>query len=142
MLSLVLLLCVLALALQVAVHERDRIAAMDARTKPFLMRLCEAFGCNIAPQRQIAQVVIDSSSFNKLRGDSYQLVFVMKNRASAPVATPALELTLTDTQDQPVLRKVLLPGDFTAPIELAARGEWDASVSVVVTTGGARVIGY
>ena len=142
MLSLVLLLCVLALALQVAVHERDRIAAMDVRAKPFLMRLCEAFGCNIAPQRQIAQVVIDSSSFNKLRGDSYQLVFVMKNRASSPVATPALELTLTDTQDQPVLRKVLLPGDFTAPIELAARGEWDASVSVVVTTGGARVIGY
>lgn len=142
MLSLVLLLSILGLTLQIAVHERDHIAAMDARTKPFLMTLCGAFGCDVAPQRQIAQVVIDSSSFNKARGDSYQLVFVMKNRAGAPVAMPALELTLTDTQDQPVLRKVLLPSDLTAPTELAARGEWDASVSVVVTTGGARVAGY
>lgn len=142
MLSLLLLLSISVLVLQVAVHERDQIAAMDARAKPFLMSLCDVLGCDIAPQRKIAQVVIDSSSFNKARGDSYQLIFVMQNRADVPVAMPAMELTLTDAQDQPVLRKVLLPEDLAAPLELAARGQWDASVSVVVTTGGARVAGY
>lgn len=142
LLVLVLLLSVVGLAVQLAVQERDRIAAMDARTRPWLLRLCEAFQCEIAPPRQIADVVIDSSSFNKARGDSYQLTLAMKNRATTPVAMPAVELTLTDAQDQPVLRRVLLPADLAAPSELAGRGDWATSLSVIVTTGGARVAGY
>ena len=131
-----------ALALQVVVQERHRIAATDARARPWLMTLCEPLRCDIAPQRQIADVVIDSSSFNKARGDSYQLALAMKSRAGIPLAVPAVELTLTDAQDQPVLRRVLLPADMGAPAELPARGEWTTSVSVIVTTGGARVAGY
>lgn len=106
------------------------------------MALCGAVRCEIAPPRQIADVVIDSSSFNKARGDSYQLALTMKSKASIPLAMPAVELTLTDAQDQPVLRRVLLPTDMGAPMELSARGEWSASVQVIVTTGGARVAGY
>jgi predicted Zn finger-like uncharacterized protein len=141
-LALVLLLSVAALALQVVIQERDRVAAMDPRTRPWLMALCVPLQCQIAPQRQIADVVIDSSSFNKARGDSYQLALAMKSKASIPLAMPAVELTLTDAQDQPVLRRVLLPADLGAPMELPARGEWSGSVSVIVTTGGARVAGY
>lgn len=141
-LLLVALVSLAALALQVAVQERDRIAAMDPRARPWLMKLCEPLRCEIAPPRQIADVVIDSSSFNKARGDSYQLALTMKNQASIPLAMPAVELTLTDAQDQPVLRRVLLPTDLAAPAELPARGEWSASAAVIVTTGGARVAGY
>lgn len=136
------LTALVALALQVAVQERDRIVAMDARARPWLVKLCAPLQCDIAPQRQIADVVIDSSSFNKARGDSYQLALTMKSQATIPLAMPAVELTLTDAQDQPVLRRVLLPTDMAAPAELPARGEWSASVAVIVTTGGARVAGY
>ncbi len=142
LLTLLALTALVALALQVAVQERDRIAAMDARARPWLVQLCAPLRCEIAPQRQIADVVIDSSSFNKARGDSYQLALTMKSLANIPLATPAIELTLTDAQDQPVLRRVLLPTDMAAPAELPARGEWSASVAVIVTTGGARVAGY
>ncbi len=141
-LLLVALVSLAGLALQVAVQERDRIAAMDPRARPWLVKLCEPLRCEIAPPRQIADVVIDSSSFNKARGDSYQLALTMKNQAGLPLAMPAVELTLTDAQDQPVLRRVLLPTDLAAPAELPARGEWSASVAVIVTTGGARVAGY
>ncbi|MFT4242160.1 MAG: DUF3426 domain-containing protein [Acidovorax sp.] len=141
-LALLLLLSALALALQVVVHERDRIAAVDARARPWLARLCVPLQCKIAPHRQIDDVVIDSSSFNKARGDSYQLALAIKSRASIPLAMPAVELTLTDAQDQAVLRRVLLPSDLGAPAELAARGEWSTTASVIVTTGGARVAGY
>ena len=141
-LVLVLLLSVLGLAMQMAVQERDRIAAMDARMRPGLTALCEVLRCQIAAPRQISDVVIDSSSFHKARGDSYQLTLVMNNRGTTAVAMPAVELTLTDAQDQPVLRRVLLPNDMVAPAEIAARGEWTTSVSVIVTTGGARVAGY
>ena len=141
-LVLVSLVLMVGLVLQVAIQERDRIAAMDARARPWLLQLCEPLRCEIAPQRQIADVVIDSSSFNKARGDSYQLALAMKSKADIPLAMPAVELTLTDAQDQPVLRRVLLPADMAAPAELPARGEWSTSVSVIVTTGGARVAGY
>jgi predicted Zn finger-like uncharacterized protein len=141
-LVLVLLVLVVGLLLQVAVQERDRIAATDPRARPWLLQLCEPLRCEVAPQRQIADVVIDSSSFNKARGDSYQLALAMKSKADIPLAMPAVELTLTDAQDQPVLRRVLLPTDMAAPAELPARGEWSTSVSVIVTTGGARVAGY
>jgi len=141
-LVLVLLVLAVGLLLQVAVQERDRIAATDPRARPWLLQLCEPLRCEVAPQRQIADVVIDSSSFNKARGDSYQLALAMKSKADIPLAMPAVELTLTDAQDQPVLRRVLLPTDMAAPAELPARGEWSTSVSVIVTTGGARVAGY
>ncbi len=134
------LLC--TLTLQMVLQERDRIAAMDVRVRPWLQRLCEPLQCTLAPLRQISDVVIESSSFNKARGDSYQLVFVIKNRATLPLSMPAMELTLTDTQDQPVLRRVFLPQEMGAPAELPALGEWTSSVAVVVTTGGARVAGY
>jgi len=141
-LGLVFFISLLGLALQIAVQERDRIAALDARTRPWLVKLCEPLRCELAPVRQIADVVIDSSSFNKARGDSYQLALTMKSSATIPLAMPAVELTLTDAQDQPVLRRVLLPTDMAAPAELPAKGEWGTSVSVLVTTGGARVAGY
>jgi hypothetical protein len=131
-----------ALAGQVAVQERNRLAAMEPRLRPALLALCEPLGCTLAPQRQISDVVIDSSSFNKARGDSYVLAITMKSRATLPLEMPAVELTLTDAQDQPVLRRVLLPSEMSAPQELPAGGEWNAAVSVLVTTGGARVAGY
>ena len=141
-LAMLLLGAMLLLALQVAVHERDRIAAMNPGARPWLVQLCAQLQCEIAPRRQISDVIIDSSSFNKARGDSYQLTLAMKSKAGIPLAMPAVELTLTDAQDQPVLRRVLLPNDMGAPPELPALGEWSTAVSVVVTTGGARVAGY
>ncbi|WP_440109853.1 DUF3426 domain-containing protein [Acidovorax sp. BL-A-41-H1] len=142
LLVLLLLGLLAGLAAQVAVQERDRIAATEPRLRPWLVMLCEPMGCELAPRRQIADVVIDSSSFNKARGDSYLLNLTLKNQAPIPLAMPAMELTLTDAQDQPVLRRILLPNDMGAPAEMPARGEWGTSVSVVVTTGGARVAGY
>lgn len=131
-----------ALAAQVAVHERNRVAAVAPQLRPLLLALCEPLGCELAPLRQISEVVIDSSSFNKARGDSYVLAVTMKSRSTVALEMPAVELTLTDAHDQPVLRRVLLPAEMGAPQELAAGGEWSASVSVLVTTGGARVAGY
>jgi hypothetical protein len=141
-LLMMLLVLLGGFAAQIAVQERDRIVATEPRLRPWLMMLCEPLGCELAPRRQIADMVIDSSSFNKARGDSYLLNMTLKNQASIPLAMPAIELTLTDAQDQPVLRRVLLPADLGALQEIPARGEWSASVSVVVTTGGARIAGY
>ena len=141
-LSVVLLASVALLAAQVAVRERDDLAARVPALRPGLEALCSQWGCVLAPRRDIAAVEVDSSSFQKLRGDEYQFSLVLKNRSAIAVAMPAVELTLTDAADQPVLRRVLLPAHWNAPQELAAHGEWSVSRTLVLSATGVRITGY
>lgn len=145
LMALLALVLLLALATQLAVQERDRIAAAQPALKPVLEALCEPLHCTVNPPRQIEAIVIDSSSFSKLRGDAYRLAFTLRNQATTPVAMPAIELTLTDAQDQPVLRRVLSPADLgVASGLIEAAGDWSGSyaVSVVPGSGAGRVAGY
>ncbi len=133
------------LAVQVAVHDRDRLAATEPRLQPWLAALCDVLDCRIAPPRQIESIAIDNSSFNKVRGDLYRLSVTLRNQAPMEVQMPALELTLTDAQDQPVLRRVLAPADLQPRrTVLAAGGDWTGSVALVVAANGAgsRIAGY
>lgn len=134
----------LALALQVAVQRRDTIAAQYPPARPWLETLCQPLHCTLQAPRHIAAVVIDSSSFIKARNDAsaYQLRMSLKNTAQMTVATPALELTLTDAQDQVVLRRVLLPEELAAPAELAPGLVWGGALSLQVIQGAAQVAGY
>lgn len=110
--SVLCLLLVLVLLLQFVVMERDRIAATEPRAKRFLEPLCALVACRISPFRQIESVVIDQSSFVKVRSDVFRLNFTLKNTAQVALATPAVELTLTDMQDQALVRRVFLAEDF------------------------------
>ena len=145
LLAVMLIVLALLLAAQIGVHDRNRLAAAHPALRPWLARLCEPLRCRIAPPRQIDAIAIDSSSFNKLRSDTYRLNFTLKNQGDFPVAMPALELTLTDGQDQPLARRVLLPADLGAhPGVIAASAEWSGSlpVAVAANAAGARIAGY
>ncbi len=138
------------LLLQVVIQQRDGLAALEPRLAPWLQVACEYLQCEIGPLRHIEAIVIDSSSFNKLSSDAYRLGFSLKNTGSTSVAMPSLEVTLTDSQDQPLLRRVLTPAQFGAASEmLGARSEFSGLVALQAsasdTTGTAlplRVAGY
>ena len=77
--------------------------------------------------------MIDSSSFNKIGTDTYRLKVVIKNTGAIPLAMPALELTLTDVQDQALLRRVLAPADLGATSStLAAGAEFSGVVGIAI----------
>ena len=139
-------LCLLmVLALQVVVHQRDRIAAMVSDARPALAAVCSVVGCRVSALRQIDSIVIDSSTFSKLSGDAYRLSLTIKNNAAIELAMPALELTLTDSQDQPAMRRVFLPAEFGATSNvLAAGSEWAGAVVLSVQPGGGadHIAGY
>lgn len=137
LLASVLLLC--GLALQVLVHQRNVLAATHPEWRPWLQALCVPLQCKLGPHRQIASVVVDSSSFNKIRGDEYQFGITLKNRSSMALEMPAVELTLTDANDHPVLRRVFTRQDLQAPAELPAQGEWSTSLLTRLSTGGSML---
>lgn len=145
LLSVLLLALLVLLALQVAVQQRDRLAASEPALRPWLARLCSDIGCRIAPPRLIDAVAIDSSSFSKLRPDAYRLQVTLKNQGRIEVAMPSLELTLTDSEEQPVVRRVLAPADLgaTRPA-LAPATEWSGSIAIGVADNSlaSRISGY
>lgn len=145
LLAVVGVLLAALLALQVAYQDRDRLALAQPALRPVLEGLCGLLHCTLGAPRQIESIVIESSGFNRLRNDTYRLSFTLRNTAAVPVATPAMELTVTDAQDQAVARRVLTPADLGAAgaAVLPATGEWSRSVGIALdATGAARVAGY
>lgn len=137
-------LLVAALCLQFLVQERDRLAASSPSVKQVFVMACSVLGCKVSPLRQIDAVVIDSSSFTKVRGEVYRLSFTLKNTGPVDVATPAIEITLTDLQDQPVIRRVLQYSEFgSKSATMAAGSELSAVLPVSAKAPGTeRITGY
>ena len=126
-----------ALLMQWVLQQKDSLAALEPRLLPVLRALCGPLQCDIRPPRHIESLVIDGSSFNKIGPDAYRLSFTLKNTGLIALAMPSLELTLTDSQDQAVLRRVLLPAQFGAgTATLAARAELAGAVSLKVSGDG------
>jgi predicted Zn finger-like uncharacterized protein len=139
------LLLLLGLVGQVVFHERDRIVTTETSLKPLLLAICAPLKCSLSPLRQIEAIVIESSSFTKIRGDSYRLNLSLKNTAPLALAVPAVELTLTDALDLPVVRHVFLASDMGFKSETLPGGaEWPASLALTVKTSSfpGRVAGY
>jgi hypothetical protein len=138
------LLLLLTLVLQLLVSERDRLAANAPALRPLLTSACEVWGCTISPLRQIEAIAIDSSTFSTVRPGVYLLKVTLKNGAAIDLATPALELTLTDTQDQPMLRRVVLPAELNGKRPFAAGAELATSLPVSVSAGAIpqKISGY
>lgn len=139
-----LLLC-LGLALQVIVHERDRLVAVEPGLKTLVEAVCVPMQCTVSALRQIDSVVIESSSFNKIRGDVYRLNFTLRNTAPIELAAPAIELSLTDLQDQPIMRRVFRSAEVGLRSDvIAASAEVSGSLALSIKTNGAadRITGY
>ena len=136
----------LTLFMQVVFHHRDRIASQAPALRPLLAALCASFQCRLGPPRRIESIAIESSAFTRVRADAFRLSLTLSNQADIALAMPALELTLTDVQDQPVLRRVLQPSDLgpQAPQVIEARAEWTSTLTLAIApqANPARIVGY
>jgi predicted Zn finger-like uncharacterized protein len=108
------------LVLQALFFYRSDVAARMPALRGSLERVCAIFACVVGYPRRIDDVVIVSSELQPIAGskDALLMTLVLRNRASTELAWPAIELTLTDMSDRPVVRKVFLPSEYidsTAP---------------------------
>ncbi|QTD47454.1 DUF3426 domain-containing protein [Ottowia testudinis] len=141
---LLALLLSAGLVLQWAIGHRDWLAAREPRLTPLLQALCQPLSCTLAPYRTTEAVVIDSSAFNRVNADTFRFSVTLRNVADMPVATPALELTLHDALEQPLVRRVVSVSELGAPAALAARGEFSATHLLTVTDipNPSAIVGY
>jgi hypothetical protein len=139
LLGLMCLLLLAALALQWVVRKKDILTAQQPQLAPLLQALCRPLGCQIRPLRRIESLVIDSSNFSKTSPGSYHLTFVFKNTGAVALEIPALEVTLTDSRDQVLVRRVVMPAQFGATaVTLGAYSELAGAVSLKVSSEDAQ----
>lgn len=139
-LGLLSLALLTVLLLQWVLQQKDNLAAMDSRLVPFLQTLCTSLDCEIRPPRRIESVVIDSSNFSKISPDVYHLSFVLKNTSAIKLEIPSVEITLTDAQEQALVRRVVTPAQFgVTAVSLAAHTELTGMVTLKASADEAEL---
>jgi predicted Zn finger-like uncharacterized protein len=140
-------LLVLLLAAQAAWHFRDAIAAHFPATRPLLVRACAIAGCTIRPLRDVAALAIEASDLQADAAHRGLLILnaTVRNRAGYAIAFPHLELTLTDAQDQAVVRRAFAPQEFaggTTDVAAGIPGRGDATVKLYIDASATQQAGY
>jgi hypothetical protein len=127
---------------QVLRHERDGIVARQPNLRPAFAALCSVAGCELTALRQIGDIVIEGAAFarEKTGNNDYRLSFTLRNGAAVPLAMPAVELSLLDTQERAVVRRVLMAADYGAPAVLAARSDQAASLPLSLSATEAATL--
>lgn len=105
-------LLLLALAAQVVMHFSTALAARYPALKPTLVSLCEVVGCRVELPARVDQLVIDTGELTTLGGDAYTFSTQLRNQGDSVQAWPSIELTLSDADDKPLVRRVFGPRDY------------------------------
>jgi len=138
------LLLVLLGAAQLTYLFRVELAVLAPELRPTLLAACEMAGCTLPHPRRPELTSIESSDLIPVGTNRLRLVATLKNRAPFAQEIPHLELTLTDTRDAVIVRRVLSPADWLPEGQDAtafpARGE--LAVDLSLTTPALPAVGY
>jgi len=126
---------------------RVELAAHLPGLKPALAGACVKLHCSVPLPRNVDLISIESSD---LETDPAQpgvitLSVTLRNHASYAQEYPNLELTLTDTSDTPVGRRILRPGEYLkdpADEKNGLAGNRENSIRLAIDASGLRAAGY
>jgi len=108
------LLLALVFAGQAVFHFRSEIAVTVPALRPALEALCRSLDVDLPLPRHVELVSIETSDLQADPARSNLLVLnaSLRNRANYGQAYPSLELSLTDTADGAIARRVLRPAEY------------------------------
>ena len=159
----------LGLIFQATLFFKDSLAAHHPQWRPELEYFCKWVGCQIEPLQLADAVVIDHAAIDRLAepdgnlealkaintinadqalGASpavlpqWRFQITLRNTQNLPVAMPWIELTLTDAQDQAVMRQVFNPSILGAPKVLKAGETWAQDLSLRLAHPVSDFLGY
>lgn len=140
-------LLALALMTQFAFHYRGEIALLFPEIRPVLAELCTSLGCELPLPRRAELISIESSDLQADPGNPGVMVLTatLRNRAAFAQSHPSLELTLTDSQDQPLARRVLAVQEYlerSTGAEAGFPGNSELPVKVYMEAASLKATGY
>lgn len=108
------LFAILTIIAQSLFFMRNEIALYYPQFKPLLVRSCQVLNCKIQLPEEIELIVIDDSDMQEdpERAGLIYLSSTLINTGDHTVAYPDLELTLTDVDDNPVIRRIFKPAEY------------------------------
>ena len=134
---------VVLLGLQSMVHSRDHLAATMPELRSTLTALCEPMNCEVRWPMSPDNVSMETGTFKRIDANLYSFEGVIKNASAFPVWMPTLELTLTDSDDTAVVRKVITPSDMGLADGLRAGRSQGFEIKFTVDAAfSSRIIGY
>lgn len=143
LLGIVGLLVLGLLIAQASYQWRDLIAAKAPVLRPWLAEGCQWLDCRLEPPRVLEAVVVDNTALTRPPGmmEGYRLSIALRNKADHEIAAPSMELTLTDTANAVLSRRVLNPSDFGVT-QAALSAQADAAWQLVFLSNDVRITGY
>jgi hypothetical protein len=108
---------VLLLLWQMLWVQRNWLGSEEPALRPMLSFMCS---CQITWPLEPDAVLIESSSFTESPEGGYVVQLRLKNTQHHAVAMPALELNLTDAQDQVLVRRVFRAHELSGKDHLQA----------------------
>ncbi len=124
LLSILSLLLILSASIQSIYHLRVKIAAEYHQFKPLLVKACAQLNCTIDLPKELDLITIGDADMQE--DDNYQSVInftsSITNNANYPQAYPNIELTLTNTDDKVIIKKLILPKDYLTSGQKAEDG--------------------
>jgi predicted Zn finger-like uncharacterized protein len=135
-----------ALAAQTVYLFRADIARNWPQLRPALVAACARLHCTVALPRIAGAISVEASDLQSDPGKAGRFVLnaTIRNRAPHLQAYPHLELTLTDGQDRPLVRRVLSPQDWAprTDIERGFVAGGDIVVALPFEARGIDATGY
>ena len=130
------LLLALLLGLQAAVLFRTELLTRWPELRPRLVDICDLYGCSVGWPTRAEMLAVIGTELQAVPGtDILELTAVVRNRAPYRVALPAVEVTLTDTNNRTLARKVFAPVDY-----LASSGEPSSRINEGLGPGSDYVV--
>src|SRR6266403_568170 len=102
-------------AIQIGLAMRDDALEAWPSPRPTLLSACRLYACKVAWPAHAELLTIIGSELAAIPGtDVIELNAALRSRANFIMGLPALEVTLTDTLNRTIARKVFLPVDYLA----------------------------
>lgn len=134
------------LAAQAAYAFRTELTVALPQTREIYLQACARLGCSVPLPRLSGYLHIDASDLKAVdpsRPNEIELLLSVRNRAPVGVDYPAFELTLTNSRDQTIARRVFMPREYLADADAGGLGAGaELPIRLFLDTGTLRAAGY
>lgn len=146
-LAFCILLIILAFA-QTLYFLREDIAKKWPTFKPVLAKTCHYLGCTVPLPQHAELLAIDDTEL--IKDETHECIVkfncIVVNNAAFAQSFPSIELTLTDEQDMPLLRRRIAPKEYLKDVNNhlneGLAGNEEIHVSLNLKTANLPVAGF